>query len=91
MVANVAVVANARRRGIAEKMCIQCERIAKGWGYKEISLAVDSNNVAAKKLYQKKLRYSVLWDEISSTKIVAGGSKVRTVPTTTTALVKQIR
>jgi ribosomal protein S18 acetylase RimI-like enzyme len=86
----VAVAVNARRRGIAEKMCLQCEGIAKGWGYKEVALAVDSNNAAAKKLYQKKLRYSVLWDEISSTKIVARGSMVRAVPTTTTALVKQI-
>jgi ribosomal protein S18 acetylase RimI-like enzyme len=91
VVANVAVATKARRRGIAEKLCRKCEVAAKGWGYREVALAVDQSNSAAIGLYQKKLRYAVLWDEIKATKIVAGGTKVRAIPTTTKALVKQLK
>lgn len=64
---------------------------AKSWGYGEVALAVDQSNSAAIGLYQKKLRYGVLWDDIKATKIVAVGTKVQTIPTTTTALVKQLK
>jgi len=91
IVANVAVASNARRRGIAEKLCRKCEVAAKSWGYREVTLAVDQSNSAAIGLYQKKLKYEVLWDDIKATKIVAGGAKVQTIPTITTALVKQLK
>ena len=79
VLANLAVAPAARRRGIGEKLCRQCELFATHLGYSEIFLAVDSANPRAARLYQKKLSYQPFFEECKASTIVANGDSVKTV------------
>lgn len=50
-ISNLAVVPEYRRQGIARQLLLRCERIALEWGFKELSLHVLENNLAAQQLY----------------------------------------
>ena len=50
-IANLAVDCAYRRQGVARKLLVKCEEIARKWGFKELSLHVLDNNERAKKLY----------------------------------------
>ncbi|WP_245927718.1 GNAT family N-acetyltransferase [Aphanothece hegewaldii] len=50
-ISNLAVIPEYRRQGIARQLLLRCERIAREWGFKELSLHVLENNLAAQQLY----------------------------------------
>ncbi|CAJ1946546.1 unnamed protein product [Cylindrotheca closterium] len=59
LVANLAVASSARGRGIAKYLCDEVEDLAKSWGFSDIWLIVESENAAARSLYEGKLGYTV--------------------------------
>lgn len=57
---NLAVAPTVRRRGVAQQLCEACEQVARDtWGYSELHLLVEHDNVAARHLYEHKLGYTV--------------------------------
>ena len=50
-IANLAVDYSYRRKGVARKLLLQCEQVARNWGFSELSLHVLENNDRARKLY----------------------------------------
>jgi GNAT superfamily N-acetyltransferase len=57
---NLAVSPNARRRGIAATLCAEAERIvASEWKFGSLFLKVESENAAARHLYEQKLGYKL--------------------------------
>lgn len=70
LMSNLAVGREFRRRGIAEKLVTEAERIAKyEWGYSDCYLYVEQRNKAAVKLYQK-LGYKKLWVDKEATTLL---------------------
>lgn len=60
-VANLAVSPAGRRQGLARDLCVACEDTVKEqWGFGELLLLVEDENVPAVKLY-KKLGYKEIW------------------------------
>ena len=57
VLSNLAVSRNARRRGIGSVLCDEIEALAEDWGYDEVHLLVESDNTAARTLYESKLGY----------------------------------
>jgi ribosomal protein S18 acetylase RimI-like enzyme len=57
VLSNLAVSPTARRRGIGRILCEEIEALAGDWGYDEVHLLVESDNIAARTLYESKLRY----------------------------------
>lgn len=55
---NLAVSPKARRRGIAKQLCVEAETLASDWGYDDMLLMVESENTAARYLYEQKLGYA---------------------------------
>lgn len=53
-VANLAVIASARRLGIARRLLERCERTARAWGYDRLYLHVLQNNTPARSLYHQQ-------------------------------------
>jgi hypothetical protein len=53
-IANLAVIASARRLGIARRLLDRCERTARAWGYDRLYLHVLENNAPARSLYQQQ-------------------------------------
>jgi len=64
VLSNLAVSTSLRRLGIGAKLCTEAERFAneKGWGFNEIYLKVEAENIAAKALYER-LGYEEQWVE----------------------------
>ena len=59
VLSNLAISKDARRQGIAQLLCEQAEAIVKeDFGYNELYLLVEKDNVAAKTLYESKLGYT---------------------------------
>jgi ribosomal protein S18 acetylase RimI-like enzyme len=58
-ISNLAVSTQARRQGVAQKLCQQAESIAKNeWNYDRVYLKVENSNDAAIKLYADRLGYT---------------------------------
>jgi ribosomal protein S18 acetylase RimI-like enzyme len=57
VLSNLSVGKKARRRGIARTLCEEVEAIAEDWGYGDIHLLVECDNVSARSLYEEKLGY----------------------------------
>jgi GNAT superfamily N-acetyltransferase len=55
---NLAVSPKARRRGIAKQLCAKAEKWGSYWGYDEMFLKVESENTAARYLYEQNLGYA---------------------------------
>ena len=89
VLANLSVSPKARRRGIASKLAAKCEAVAKGWGYDEIALAVESTNEPAKRLYRKR-GYVSLYENVASTKIEVQDARVRTSRTENDVMAKPL-
>lgn len=53
-IANLAVIASARRLGIASRLLDRCERTALAWGYDRLYLHVLENNAPARSLYHRQ-------------------------------------
>lgn len=62
LVSNLAVASSARGRGIAKYICGEVEDLAKSWGFSDIWLIVESENTAARSLYEGKLGYKVAFE-----------------------------
>jgi ribosomal protein S18 acetylase RimI-like enzyme len=80
VLSNLAVSLSARGKGIAGQICNETELLAKSWGYNEIWLLVESENEAARKLYEK-IGYDVAYkkeDEIALRADVETGSFIET-------------
>lgn len=73
VVANLAVRPDARRKGIAKKLMLECETVCREWGYDEVWLLVEQDNPKARKLY-KKLGYKVVKTETDDSYKVIEGS-----------------
>lgn len=56
--ANLAVRRSARRRGIGRVLGMACEELARGWGFEDILLQVEEDNVAARELYRVRHTYT---------------------------------
>jgi ribosomal protein S18 acetylase RimI-like enzyme len=50
-ISNLAVSPERRRSGLARKLLLKCEQIAREWGFEELSLHVLDNNLPAQSLY----------------------------------------
>ncbi len=74
---NLCVSPNARRKGIAAKLCNEAERVAKEkLGFDEMHLRVEASNEAAKRLYEEKLGYEKVFDMSATALRVDAGAFV---------------
>eukprot|EP00980_Cylindrotheca_fusiformis_P001463 scaffold345_cov134-Cylindrotheca_fusiformis.AAC.74 len=91
LMSNLAVSREYRRRGIAEKLVKEAERIARyEWGYDDVFLYVEERNVPAIKLYQK-LGYRKIWvDDEATTLIPTGNGKLRNAETRIVCMKKRL-
>jgi len=70
LMSNLAVSKQFRRRGIAEKLVKEVERLVRyEWGYDDCYLYVEKRNKAAVKLYQK-LGYKKIWVDTDATTLL---------------------
>ncbi|VEU40453.1 unnamed protein product [Pseudo-nitzschia multistriata] len=71
VLSNLAVGKKARRRGVAQALCDELDALANDWNFDEIHLLVESENTAARTLYEKKLGYNLV-----STNVAAAALRV---------------
>lgn len=71
VLSNLAVLGSARNQGVAKSLCEEAEALALSWGFSEIWLLVESENAAARKLYEDKLGYEVAFTKESDTALRA--------------------
>ena len=70
LMSNLAVGREFRRKGIAEKLVKEAERLVRyEWGYDDCYLYVEERNKAAVRLYQK-LGYKKLWVDKEATTLL---------------------
>ena len=70
LMSNLAVGREFRRKGIAEKLVTEVERLVQyEWGYNDCYLYVEERNKAAVKLYQK-LGYKKIWVDKEATTLL---------------------
>lgn len=70
LMSNLAVGRNFRRKGIAEKLVAEVERMVQyEWGFNDCYLYVEERNKPAVKLYQK-LGYKKLWVDRDATTLL---------------------
>ena len=60
---NLAVSPNARRRGVAAKLCAIAEAQAKEWDFDKVYLKVETSNQAARALYEDRFGYKPLYTQ----------------------------
>ena len=70
-ISNLVVSPPRRRQGFAQKLVVSCEKRAREWGYDEVYLHVDVDEVAAVKLYEK-LQYFTVREEAAWIKFLRG-------------------
>jgi len=66
VLSNLAVGKKARRRGVARALCDEVEALTDDWGFGEVHLLVESENTAARTLYEKKLGYKLLSTNVAA-------------------------
>ena len=91
LMSNLAVGREFRRKGIAEKLVTEVERMVRNeWGYEDCYLYVEERNKAAVRLYQK-LGYKKLWiDKEATTLLPSGDGKLQTSPTNIICMRKRL-
>jgi ribosomal protein S18 acetylase RimI-like enzyme len=62
-ISNLAVSRDFRRRGVAQQLLVNCERLTKEWGYTELHLHVMGDNTRGRNLYEK-LGYEIVSREL---------------------------
>lgn len=70
-ISNLAVKAECRRQGIAQKLLHTCEQVALDWGFSDLYLHVLENNHKARRLY-RKAGYQVQRIEINPFSLMLG-------------------
>lgn len=78
VISNLIVSNKMRRKGIAKLLTTRAEKIGKSFGYKEIYLFVNAENIPAIQLY-KSCGYKAIGAEKESTKIVFEKNKFNNV------------
>ena len=76
IISNLIVSSKMRRKGIAKKLTIRAEKIAKLFNYKEVYLLVNTDNKPAIKLYKSR-KYKSLSNTRNTTKIVFKNNRFR--------------
>jgi len=66
VLSNLAVGKKARRKGVARALCDEVEALADDWRFSEIHLLVESENTAARTLYEKKLGYKLVSTSVAA-------------------------
>lgn len=91
LMSNVAVSREYRRKGIAEKLVKEAERISrKEWGYNQVFLYVEERNVPAVRLYQK-LGYRKVWvDDDATTLLPTSNGRLGNEPTKIVCMKKRL-
>ena len=91
LMSNLAVSRQYRRKGIAEKLVKEAERVArKEWGYDLVFLYVEERNIPAVRLYQK-LGYRKTWvDDDATTLLPKPNGKLSNEPTTIVCMKKRL-
>jgi len=69
-ISNLAVRRAHRRRGVGRMLVEACEDVVTTWGYRDILLAVDEDNLAARRLYQVSEWLMAFWRVLSCGLIV---------------------
>ena len=88
---NVAVSPRWRRRGIAELLVKEIERLVRiEWGYDDVYLYVEQRNKPAVRLYQK-LGYRTFWvDNTAKTLVPTTNGGMANEPTTIVCMRKRL-
>ena len=91
LMSNLAVSRNYRRKGIAEKLVAEVERVARyEWGHDFCYLYVEERNIPALNLY-KKLGYRKIWrDTDAKTLLPSDNGNLLSTPTTLVCMRKQL-
>lgn len=90
LMSNLVVSRQYRRRGIAEELVEEVERICRDWGYDICYLYVEKRNLPAVKLYQK-LGYRTIWqDDKARTLIPTNKGELENSPTVLICMKKEI-
>jgi ribosomal protein S18 acetylase RimI-like enzyme len=91
LMSNLAVGREFRRKGIAEKLVSEVERVVRyEWGYNDCYLYVEQRNKAAVKLYQK-LGYKKLWvDKEATTLLPSTNGKLQNSSTNIVCMRKRL-
>ncbi|KAJ8907889.1 hypothetical protein NDN08_007992 [Rhodosorus marinus] len=84
VLSNLAVSPNARGLGLGKRLCEACEEEVRTWNeglFKDIWLIVEDANGPAKKLYEEKLGYSLLWrdEDAYSVRILSSGMAIQVI------------
>ena len=74
LLANLAVAPSTRGKGLARRLCAQCDTAAAKWELPAISLQVDGANTAANSLYAS-LGYSEIWQDAAPALRLRPGAK----------------
>ncbi len=78
VISNLIVSNKMRRKGIAKQLTTRAEKIGKSFGYKEIYLFVNIENIPAIQLYKSR-GYKAIGDEKESTRIIFQNNRFRNV------------
>lgn len=66
ILSNLAVSKKARRKGVARALCDEIEALSGDWGFSEVHLLVESENKAARTLYENKLGYELVATNVAA-------------------------
>ncbi len=66
VLSNLAVAKKARRKGVARALCDEIEALSDDWGFSEVHLLVESENKAARTLYENKLGYELVATNVAA-------------------------
>ncbi|CAN0040705.1 unnamed protein product [Phaeothamnion confervicola] len=89
LLSNLAVAPAARRRGVGRRLVARCEATARGWGYGELLLLVDSANAAAIRLYEK-MGYELLFEDRMAMRVEVTPVQIRNARCTNLCLRKSL-
>jgi hypothetical protein len=91
LMSNLVVSRQYRRKGIAEILVKEVEKLCQEWGYEECFLYVEKRNSPAVKLYQK-LGYQTLWqDDKAQTLLPTKRGKLENSPTVIICMKKELQ